>query len=190
MTGAGDGPLDAVVAFASAQEARELRAEAAAAVAKYGANPYSDFILKHGRRPDRLQAAAIGRLIGGRVRAFDGSLQPTRTKTERAAARDAKMARDADLRLDLELNRALDAIAFLAKNEIDPSPLIARISPVESAAVSENIQKAVLWLNRFANEWISHVNIGNEEAEGASTGIGNRIERRGLRLVRSRDSSA
>ena len=178
---------DSVATFADGQAARELRIEAATAAAKYGSNVYSDFILKHGRRPDRAQAAAMGRLIGGRVRASDGSLQPTPNKAERIAARDARRAQDTEIRIDAELSRALDAISFLAKNEMDPSPLIARISPVEGEALTAQVEKAVLWLSRFANGWINHVNIGNEEAKGSSTGNCNQTERGGLRLVRSRD---
>lgn len=178
------------VTESSLDSIRALRAEAAELAATYGSNAYTDFVLKHGRRPDRAQAAAMGRLIGGRVRASDGSLQPSRTKAERAASRDARLAQDADLRLDIELSRALDAIAFLAKNEIDPAPLIARLSTAESLSLNENIERAVLWLQRFANGWTSHVNIGNEEAKESSTGIGNQVERRGLRLIRSRDPVA
>ena len=60
--------------------ARELRAEAVTLTASHGVNPYSDFILRHGCRPDRDQAGTIGRLMGIQVRASDGTLQPRRAK--------------------------------------------------------------------------------------------------------------
>src|SRR2546422_834854 len=64
--------------------ARELQAEAVVLTASHGANPYSDFILRHGCRPDRGQAITIGRLMGIQVRASDGTLQP-RKKVKNAA---------------------------------------------------------------------------------------------------------
>jgi hypothetical protein len=93
---------------------------------------------------------------------------------------------DAAARIDADLSRAIDAIAFLARNEIDPAPLIARISPMEAEAVSANLQKAVDWLNRFADGW--HVFIGNIEAQGATPGTGVEAGRGGgIRLIRCRD---
>lgn len=55
---------------------RELRVEAEAIEATYGANPYSAYLRKHGRRPSKEEAAGIGRVLGGRVRAEDGTMQP------------------------------------------------------------------------------------------------------------------
>src|ERR1700733_15116015 len=72
------------------QPSQELRAEAASFTELYGRNPYSDFLLGHGRRPGREPAAAIGRIMGIRVRSDDGSLQPRRTKAEQTAARRSK----------------------------------------------------------------------------------------------------
>jgi hypothetical protein len=111
---------------------------------------------------------------------------PRRTKAERDAARNAKRANQAAARVDADLSRAVDAVAFLARNEVDPATLIARISPTEAEAVGANLRKAVDWLNRFADGW--HVFIGNFEAEGASSGTSIEAGRRGgIRLVRCRD---
>jgi len=60
------------------EEVRELRVSAEAIEATYGPNPYSDYLRRHGRRPDPVTAAGIGRYLGGRVKADDGSMQPTR----------------------------------------------------------------------------------------------------------------
>src|ERR1700733_8362100 len=95
---------------------------------------------------------------------------PRRSKAQRDAIRHAKGAIRADAQVDADLSRAVDAIAFLSRNEIDPAPLIARISPMEAEAVSANLRKAVDWLNRFADGW--HVFTGSVEAEGASSGTG------------------
>jgi hypothetical protein len=59
---------------------RELRFEAAAIEASYGPNVYSNYLRKHGKRPTRAEAITMGRLIGGRVRADDGSMQPSPAK--------------------------------------------------------------------------------------------------------------
>lgn len=111
--------------------------------------------------------------------------RPRRTKAERDAARNAKHVLEADARIDANLSRAVDAIAFLSRNEIDAPPLIARISPMEAEVVSANLKKAVDWLNRFADGW--HVFIGNVEAEGTASGAGDQTRRDGLSLVRRRD---
>jgi len=126
------------------------------------------------------KAAVVGSAPGrAKVR------RPRRTKAERDAARDAKQALEADARIDADLSRTVDAIAFLSRNEIDAAPLIARISPMEAEAVSANLKKAVDWLNRFADGW--HVFIGNVEAEGTASGTGYQTRRGGLSLVRHRD---
>lgn len=79
------------------------------------------------------KAAVVGSAPGrAKVR------RPRRTKAERDAARDAKQALEADARIDADLSRTVDAIAFLSRNE----PLIARISPMEAEAVSANLKKA------------------------------------------------
>ena len=57
---------------------RDLRIEAEGLEAEYGPNPYSSFLRKNGCRPDPATAAGIGRSLGGRVRADDGSMQPPR----------------------------------------------------------------------------------------------------------------
>lgn len=169
------------------QRARAIRLEAAAFVAKNGSDVYYDFLLEHGRRPDRKEATAIGMLLGRQVLAADNSLQPIVSKGVRAGRRNTNKAEKADLRVDIELNRALDAISFLAKNEIDPAPLIARISTFESEELTEQVQKAVVWLNRFADGWLTHVNIGIEEIEVPFAGRSGSVGRKGLRIVRSRD---
>jgi hypothetical protein len=176
-----------VIAFSEAQAARLLRMETASLVAAHGRNEYYDFILEHGRRPNRKEAAVLGKMLGRQVEASDGSHQPPLSQAARSAARDEKRAEQADLRLDMELNRLLDAIALLAENHLDPAPLIARISPSERDLLVLQLGKAVSWVNRFASGWLRHVNIGNEEAEINSTGNSDCIERGGLRLIRSRD---
>ena len=61
-----------VVAFSEAVgrmcSNRELKAEAAALSKTKGGNAYTEFLLRHGKRPDRDQAAVIGHLMGVRVR--------------------------------------------------------------------------------------------------------------------------
>lgn len=73
----------------------ELHMEANALEAWYGPNAYSFFLRKHGRRPGREQAATIGRLLGGRVAAADGSMQPPLTKADREVLRGIKSRRKA-----------------------------------------------------------------------------------------------
>lgn len=56
--------------------AREFRIEIETIEAVYGPNAYSSYLRRYGRRPDRATAAGIGRVLGGRVKADDGSMQP------------------------------------------------------------------------------------------------------------------
>lgn len=58
------------------QMARDLRVEAEGLEAELGPNPYSNYLRKAGRRPDPVTAAGMGRFMGGRVRADDGTMQP------------------------------------------------------------------------------------------------------------------
>jgi len=62
--------------LAQLQIVSDLRAEAEGLEAEYGPNAYSQFLRRNGRRPDPSTAAAIGLLLGGRVKADDGSMQP------------------------------------------------------------------------------------------------------------------
>src|SRR5882672_6135379 len=62
-----------------------LKIEARALEATHGKNPYSDFLLKHGRRPNQNEAAGMGRMMNMRLKAADGSLQPKLTKAEKVA---------------------------------------------------------------------------------------------------------
>ena len=62
--------------FTDIEAIRELRIEAEAIEASHGQNPYSNYLRKYGKRPNRVEAEFIGRALGGRVRADDGTLQP------------------------------------------------------------------------------------------------------------------
>lgn len=173
--------------IAHVSDQKTLFSEAARYIDRYGANPYSNYIHAHRKRPSRDQAATIGRLMGTRVRAEDGSLQPLPTKKQREASRVAKLARQAEAQIDAELSRALDAITFLSENELNALPIIARISPDEAALLTAQLKKAVEWLNRFAEGWQSHVCIGNIASENRAAGDSEQPRRGELRLVSSRD---
>ena len=112
--------------------------------------------------------------------------KPRRTKGQRETIRNAKRVMQAEAQIDADLSRAIDAIAFLSRNELDPAPLIARISPMEAEVVAANLKKAVDWINRFAEGW--HVFTSNFEAENASSGTSFEAARGGgIRLVSRRD---
>ncbi|MGA9796298.1 MAG: hypothetical protein WBQ17_12275 [Rhizomicrobium sp.] len=66
---------DRVLSFEMAQE---LRIEIECIEAVHGTNVYSEYLRKYGRRPDPPTAATIGTILGGRVKASDGSMQPRR----------------------------------------------------------------------------------------------------------------
>lgn len=156
-----------VVAFGdAATKLRELRSEAAALRSVHGENAYSDFVLKHLRRPDRDQAAAIGRLMGVRVRAADGTLQPEPTKAERVAARKSRRQQRVENDYVDQILRFRCALANLAQNNSDPADLIRYMDPLfgDELVIREQIAHAVQWINRFAGE------LGREQATRGSSG--------------------
>jgi hypothetical protein len=133
-----------------------LVSEAAALEAQYGKNAYSDYLLAHHRRPSVAEAATIGRLLGGRVEADDGSLQPPLNKADRLALRGIKERRRNAARRYDQILRLRTAIAALAANQDDPADVIAGGSILlECPEISLHLDHALRWLSRFAQEWHS-----------------------------------
>ena len=120
-----------------------------------GPNLYSDFVLKNGYRPDPAQAATIGRVIGHRVKAADGSLQPAPTRAEKAAAGRAKKRSRKDVDGLEQILRLRRALASLAQNDRDPADIIHYIDPLfdDVLVIREQLAHAVNWINQFAEEW-------------------------------------
>jgi hypothetical protein len=130
-----------------------------------GPNPYSSFLRKHGCRPSRNQAMAIGRLMGARVKASDGSMQPVLTKGERAAICSIKKRRKEWAQRFDNIQRAVDATAALAKNRDDPSTVFAYgRATFLGGEFLERLDSALSWLNRFAEE--AHRHAKNSSTKG------------------------
>lgn len=152
-------PFD--VALARAKEEGSLKASAAAFAAVNGPNAYSDFVLKHGRRPDPAHAAVLGRVIGKRVRASDGSLQPRATKGSRQACRNDRACREA-YRQDLNAaERVKRAIRVLAENKASIADLLKIMgespSSLDLTTLGAQLDAASNLLSRFSRE-IEHAN--------------------------------
>lgn len=147
-----------VLALGDAAEQARIRrllvSEALALEAQYGKNAYSSYLLRHYKRPDRSEAATIGRLLGGRVKAADGTLQPPLTKADRLALRGIKARRKAASRRYDQILRLRAAIAALSQNQDDPSDVIAGGSVLlQCPEIGSQLDLALCWLNRFAREW-------------------------------------
>jgi hypothetical protein len=159
-----------VISFAAAREqasaGKALRAEAKAIEAASGKTLYSDFIAKHGRRPDPKEAAAIGRHIGAQVVASNGKKYPRRTRQELESARQRKSDH---LRKLEEIWRLQTAVTLVAQNAESPSALIDKICESEAAAIGPNLRKAIAWLAGFEREWVSrgHQSTGKASDERA-----------------------
>jgi hypothetical protein len=137
----------------------DLNLEADRLAALNGSNPYSDFLRKQGRRPDRDQAAAIGRLMGARVRASDGSMQPVLTTGERAAIRSIRKERREWAQQFDHIHRTITAITALAENHHEPSAVLTYGSDEFSkAGVRDTFEFALSWLQRFAEDLRNHDN--------------------------------
>ena len=154
---------------------------------RYGKNPYSDFVLMNGCRPPAAVAAAIGKLLGTRLRASDGSLQPTKSKSERAADKMRRKLENSEKNIDENLNRVLDAIALIAQNHADPIALIHRISAFEHEEIAGNLEKAVNWLTRFADQWHRHVENGFVQTQNIASRRDDEARPRRLHLVGESD---
>jgi hypothetical protein len=138
------------------EDFRVLIAEALAIEAQHGKNAYTDYVLKHERRPPRVEAAGIGRRVGGQVRADDGTMQPPLTKGEQTALRGIKTRRRAAFRRYDQILRLRQAIAARAANEDDPADVLGGGSCLlRDSDISADLQAALSWLNRFAAEWHS-----------------------------------
>ena len=108
----------------------------------------------------------------------------------RAARRRAKKERQIEKdeqRIDADLNRAIDAIALLAQNNVDPIALIHRISPMEEEEIASNIEKSLEWLLRFANQWRSYVQNRIVQTENIAAGNDGQARSGRLHLVRRGD---
>jgi hypothetical protein len=133
---------------------------------QFGRNPYSDFLRKHGVLPDPETAATIGRLLGGRVRASDGSLQPPLTEADRAWRRGVKARRAEWSRRSANINRLKTALALLCEYKDDPEQVL-KDGGFDDSALREQLDFALSWLsrlNRFAEE-----RSGNEAARAKSS---------------------
>jgi|ERR1700754_1110758 len=144
------GPKTVILQFEPlATASRQLSAEAAKLAEAYGPNAYSDYLLKHGRRPGRKVAATIGHLIGVRVKAADGTMQPPRTKADRLAK--AELHRKWD-----HIARLRSALAQLAQNEDSPASIVENIVSADRAEIGANLEKSLAWLIRFSDLWHCH----------------------------------
>jgi hypothetical protein len=133
---------------------RGLKAEAEAIKAWYGHNGYSEFLTKHGRRPDPKEAITIGRLIGARVKAADGRMYPAQSAAEREACRAARRESASEAHAALEVHRLRKAISGLAANTSNPADILRYVCPdLDEPEIREQLQDAIGWLMRFAEEW-------------------------------------
>lgn len=157
---------------ASAHKQRHLlSSEAAALEAEYGSNAYSIYLRKHQCRPSASEAAAIGRLLGGQVKADDGSMQPALSNADRAAITSIRKRRsDASRRYD-QIMRFRTAIAALAANPDDPAEIIGSGSVLlNDEEITGQLSNALSWLTRFAEEWENRGKetcAGSEEPDGS-----------------------
>lgn len=150
-----------VVALDGAKAAREdreaaeqsLRLAIQAEVAEGGSNAYTDFVLKHGKRPDRQTAADIGKLLGRQVKADDGSMQPPKSKAQKDADSVQRSADKAKSVLGGECARVALAVANLGANGLDPAQVAQSIDRWQRPTIVDNLDRAVEWLNGFAKEW-------------------------------------
>ena len=158
-----------VVSLAGEKADREAREEAERALLQevaqhklyHPANAYTEYLEKHKKRPDRETAAGIGRLLGCQVKADDGTMQPPKTKAQKASEQEARSLRKEEEAIRLQCRSVTSAVGYLANCKDDPTEVIRMIDRWEAPAIIENIEHAVEWLTRFAKEWRIHVQENN-----------------------------
>lgn len=155
---------------ASASVDAQLLAEADKLTSQIGPNPYSKFIHDHGKRPDPAAAAVIGQLLGMRVRASNGTLQPVKHRVKSTAASAREAAGDADV------SRLLDAVEKLAKIVNSPHFIVSRMTPSERLLFSKLSLPALESLQRFARSYPPDVQVELVETADPDAG-GNRPRR-------------
>lgn len=82
---------------------------------------------------------------------------PAPNKAKRRQAKKERQIEKDEALVDADLNRAIDAIALLAQNKVDPIAIIHRITPMEEEEIASNIENSLEWLQRFANQWRGYV---------------------------------
>lgn len=108
----------------SAYQRDRLRLEAA----RIGPNAYSDYLLKHDKRPDPATAATIGRLLGERVRADDGRMYPKLTKGEKQALREIDARRKKWAKESNDARAFVAAVEWLANIKTDPAAMVDKLN--------------------------------------------------------------
>jgi hypothetical protein len=131
--------------------AQALRAEARVLEAEHGRNPYSDYILKYGRRPLPQETAGMGRIMNLTLKASDGSTQPKRTRSEKEAWKAFRTKRRERHRLFVEISQLKHAVRDLAALKSEPSELVHEVI-LGRPAISEELKRALDYLRRFADE--------------------------------------
>lgn len=128
---------------------RDLRTEAEVIEAWYGPNAYSQYIRQHYRRPDPETAADIGRLLGTRVEASDGSMQPPHNAADRAFLKSNKKRRKAYAQRRERLMRLKMALAALTE-PVDNFEELARDALADAPEMAASVDSAICYLKRFA----------------------------------------
>jgi hypothetical protein len=135
----------------SGEDAGSLVAEATMLEAARGLNAYSSFLRKHGKRPNQKQSAVIGRLLGGQVKADDGTMQPPLSKADREAIKAIRRRRKDWAKTYSNFSRLKLAIHALAEIDESPGDLLRFCAQSELATKSQ-LTAAITFLERFAEE--------------------------------------
>ncbi|RUX30068.1 hypothetical protein EOA23_12630 [Mesorhizobium sp. M2A.F.Ca.ET.042.01.1.1] len=131
-----------------------LEAEAKALEAWHGKNPYSEFLIVHGHRPDVQQAAAIGQLMGAQVLASDGSKQPGLSRIYRLATKRAREERKHKSTSTDAANKIKSAVAALHFNDDIRNKLVHDLFfLIDDAEFRSQLLSARKLLDRFAESF-------------------------------------
>jgi hypothetical protein len=118
--------------------------------AQFGRNIYSDFLRRHGRRPDPPEAKTIGQLIGCRVKASDGRFYPPLTKAQREENARRRAERKAATWRFEEAFRAGHAIHYLSGLTLSPELIVDSMTPAAREEAASQVRAAIAQLAALA----------------------------------------
>ena len=129
-----------------------ILADAAWIESRQGANAYTEYLRRHGRRPDPATARTIGALIEARVKADDGRLYPPLTAAEKATNREKREQRKSENHLVNTAYHIGYAIQLLAENDTDPEAIMGALAG-RAFPDKINLDKATENFGRFVAAW-------------------------------------
>ena len=114
----------------------------------HGANAYTRYVRKFGKRPPIAEARAMALVMGKRVKAADGRWYPKKTAAEREFDRQRKRRQEEFAEASRASRVIFEAVSAISALKTPPEDL--EILSWHAREIEAGLHAAVEWLNRFA----------------------------------------